>query len=308
MKSWGVLLLLFLPLELVGGNSRSKDLKEDTSKVLTQEEELLLASEDKNADRVNALLEEKAGSDWKEKGKASKLHWAVHTGRRDIVKYVLGNLRGEDGQRRLLDYVWYKVKVPVLLSTLQHKDMVNAVSWSPDGSKICKASRDKTAQVWNVDGSKGATLEHKGWVNVVSWSSDGSKICTGSRDGRAQVWNVDGSRGATLEHNKVVNAVSWSPDGSKICMGSRDGTAQVWEVAGGTVLDWAVRGVCAGGDIGVLDELLSMDEYGSLEGKYSDGLLVDLCHAASRVSTQPAQYERVCKVIEMLAAKPGVPL
>ncbi len=119
------------------------------------------------------------------------------------------------------------------------------------------------------------------------------------------MWNVDGSKGATLRHKSWVLAVSWSPDGSKICTGSYDKIAQVWEVAGGTVLDWAVRRVCTGGEIGVLDELLSMDEYGSLEGKCSDFLLIGLCHAASRVSNQPAQYERVCKVIEMLVNTPG---
>ncbi len=137
MMRYNMAFIVLFVMGAEGGNS--------TSRVLSYEEKLLLASKDKNADRVNALLEEKTGSDWKEKGKASVLHWAVHTGRKDIVKYVLDNLRGEGGQGGLLDYVWHKVKVSVLLTTLEHKDEVRSVSWSPDGSKICMGSGDETA-------------------------------------------------------------------------------------------------------------------------------------------------------------------
>ena len=91
-------------------------------------------------------------------------------------------------------------------------------------------------------------------------------------------------------------------------MGS-DNTAQVWDVAGGTVLDWAVRAVCAGGERAMFDTLLGLDEYESLKGKCSDTLLVGLFHAARKVKTfQPNKYKVLCEVIELLAKMPGVPL
>ncbi|HLV97125.1 MAG TPA: serine/threonine-protein kinase [Ktedonobacterales bacterium] len=117
---------------------------------------------------------------------------------------------------------------------------VYAVAWSPDGSKIASAGRDKKVLIWDV--KKGVPTfiftGHKGYVNAVSWSPDGSKIASGSDDMTVLVW--DAATGAVLRtytgHQSVVGTLAWSPDGLSIASGSGDiyedldHTVQVWDV------------------------------------------------------------------------------
>ena len=72
-----------------------------------------------------------------------------------------------------------------------HSDVVSAVAWSPDGSRIASGSGDTTVQVWNAaDGSNAYTYrEHTSTVHAVAWSPHGSRIASASSaDKTVQVW------------------------------------------------------------------------------------------------------------------------
>ena len=73
-----------------------------------------------------------------------------------------------------------------------HTDWVNALAWSPDGTRIASASKDKTVQVW--DATTGDTLVtyrgHTRWVYAVAWSPEGSRIASGGNDKTVQVWQA----------------------------------------------------------------------------------------------------------------------
>jgi len=49
---------------------------------------------------------------------------------------------------------------------LRHEDSVESVAFSPDGKQIVSGSRDKTARVWNADGS-GTPLVFRGHADSV---------------------------------------------------------------------------------------------------------------------------------------------
>ena len=72
---------------------------------------------------------------------------------------------------------------------------------------------------------------HSSAVDAVVWSPDGTRIVSGSRDKTVQVWNaVDGSNVYTYRgHSYAVRAVAWSPDGTNIASASVDKTVQVWQ-------------------------------------------------------------------------------
>ncbi len=118
------------------------------------------------------------------------------------------------------------------LAQLDHNSSVNAVDFSPDGSKVLTGS-DEKACIWDVSsGEKLHELPHDGPVRAVAFSYDGSKVLTGSDDGTACIWDVSsGEKLHELPHDDGVLAVDFSPDGSKVLTCSFDGKAWIRPVS-----------------------------------------------------------------------------
>jgi eukaryotic-like serine/threonine-protein kinase len=120
-----------------------------------------------------------------------------------------------------------------------HTGRVNAVAWSPDGSRIASGSYDKKVYVWEAaEGNKASTEHnHAKAVNAVAWSPDGSYIASGGDDKVVQVWQESTGRdiGIYRGHSQRVSSLAWSPDGIHIASGSYDQTVQVWDTTTGTL-------------------------------------------------------------------------
>jgi WD40 repeat protein len=70
--------------------------------------------------------------------------------------------------------------------------VVNAASFSADGTKLVTLSADKTAaQIWDAKTGKpiGKALRHEGAVNAASFSADGLLLVTASADDTARIWD-----------------------------------------------------------------------------------------------------------------------
>ena len=110
-------------------------------------------------------------------------------------------------------------------------DVVTAVAWSSDASRIATGS-DDGVRVWDaVTGENVLSLEHDHRVESVAWSSDDGRIATGFGDG-VRVWDaVTGKELLSLECGHGVKSVAWSPDGSRIVTSSTFDDARVWDDA-----------------------------------------------------------------------------
>ena len=115
-----------------------------------------------------------------------------------------------------------------------HNNVVNDVSFSPDGKMIASASKDKTIKLWSCEGNLlYAIEEHQGGVNSVSFSPDGKTIASASWDKTIKLWSCEGNLLHTLYgHNDVVYCVSFSPDGKTIASASWDRTIKLWSCEG----------------------------------------------------------------------------
>lgn len=122
-----------------------------------------------------------------------------------------------------------------------HSGTVNAVAYSPDGTRIASGSNDGTVRIWNA--TKGHIIytcdSHSARVNSVTWSPSGNHIAFGSNDQTVQIWNASTAHRTSLfsVHSSPwvwVYAVASSPDGSRIAMGSKDNTVQIWNVSSGS--------------------------------------------------------------------------
>ena len=179
MKSLFISLLLIEMLTWAGNGHSKTRFMEEESNILSKEEKYLRALEKKKESLVKMVEEETRDIEWMRERKVSALHWAVYSGSEELVKYILGQMKKKNNLPRLLDYLTYKIEGPVLLTSLQHKswwrmkdgeNRVMSVSWSPDGSKICTGSADKTARIWNRNGEKGSSLQNADGGLAVSWS------------------------------------------------------------------------------------------------------------------------------------------
>src|SRR5207302_748865 len=77
-------------------------------------------------------------------------------------------------------------------------------------------------------------LDHGGAVDAVAFSPDGTRLATGSSDGSARVFDAaTGAKVCRLDHDGAVAAVAFSPDGTRLATGSRDNSARVFDAATG---------------------------------------------------------------------------
>ncbi|MER5528601.1 CHAT domain-containing protein [Streptomyces sp. NPDC002677] len=109
--------------------------------------------------------------------------------------------------------------------------MVNAIAFSPDGSRLATGSTDNLARVWEMaTRTMVAELAHGHFVNAVDFDAGGRYLATGNADATACVWDLDtGTRLLFLRHPRAVKAVRFSPDGHLLLTASEDHNAYVWD-------------------------------------------------------------------------------
>lgn len=117
-------------------------------------------------------------------------------------------------------------------------------AWSPDGTRVALALRDKTAVIVTAaDWTIARTLAgHTGGVNTVAWSEDGARLITGSADASARVWDTStgeclavmrAGKDAPGGHTGPIESAVFVPGASLAITASHDGSVRAWDAASG---------------------------------------------------------------------------
>jgi eukaryotic-like serine/threonine-protein kinase len=117
---------------------------------------------------------------------------------------------------------------------MKHSDAIASVAFSPDGTKIVTAARDRTARMWDGRSGKalGSPIVHPRAMRRALFMPDGERILTVCLDGRARM--IDAGSGQVvpnglLENPDTTNAVAISNKGTYLATGSIDGTVRIWD-------------------------------------------------------------------------------
>ena len=127
----------------------------------------------------------------------------------------------------------------------KHQDGVRSAQFSPDGTRLVTASKDKTARLWDAHTGKalGEPMLHQDDVGSAQFSPDGTRVVTASEDKTARLWDAHTGKalGEPMLHQERVMSAQFSPDGTRVVTASWDKTARLWDAHTGKALGEPMR-------------------------------------------------------------------
>jgi WD40 repeat protein len=120
----------------------------------------------------------------------------------------------------------------------------NAVSWSPDGTRLALSSQAGTASVWNVNtGTQVSLYANSGYgvrsLHNVAWNPTNDRLLVGEPS--INIWNAQtgdriGSVVMTPGIPSLAWSAAWSPDGNNVALSTRGDKIEIWDISATTTI------------------------------------------------------------------------
>lgn len=135
--------------------------------------------------------------------------------------------------------IWETVTGNEVAKSQRFGNKVHMAQFSPDGTMIIAASYDKTARLFNLEGTQLKQMKgHKSFVLSAVFSPNGKLVATASADRTAMLYSINSDTAlyALQGHTSVPNSVQCSPDGTKWLTTYNDNAARVWNAFTGKLM------------------------------------------------------------------------
>lgn len=115
-----------------------------------------------------------------------------------------------------------------------HSQQINALAWSPDSQQLVSAAEDRTALIWNLDGTRAGRLEQEdettNLIFAIDWHPVHNYFIVGGRF-VVRYLTLNGQIGPSKlirPRGSKLMSVDWNPQEEKIAVAGRDGQIDIW--------------------------------------------------------------------------------
>lgn len=139
--------------------------------------------------------------------------------------------------------VWEWQSESYVLKQQSHFDALNAIAYSPDGSKVVTGADDGKIKVW--DANSGFAIitftQHQAGVTALKFSKRGNVLFSASLDGSVRAWDLlryRNFRTFTAASRLQFTSLAVDPSGELVCAGSmNEFDIHVWNVQTSQLVD-----------------------------------------------------------------------
>ncbi|XWS68303.1 hypothetical protein CRYUN_Cryun04dG0079000 [Craigia yunnanensis] len=132
--------------------------------------------------------------------------------------------------------LWSMPRVSKVSALKGHTERATDVTFSPVHDHLATASADRTAKLWNTDGSLLKTFEgHLDRLARIAFHPSGKYLGTTSFDKTWRLWDIDSGVELLLQegHSRSVYGIAFHQDGSLAASCGLDALARVWDLRSG---------------------------------------------------------------------------
>lgn len=132
--------------------------------------------------------------------------------------------------------IWSMPEVKKVSTLKGHTERATDVAFSPTGDHLATASADRTAKLWNKEGSLLNTYEgHLDRLARIAFHPSGKYLGTASFDKTWRLWNVETGEELLLQegHSRSVYGIAFHNDGSLAASCGLDALVRVWDLRTG---------------------------------------------------------------------------